>query len=62
MFAADAVKAIKILVKTGWGSSSLGQYRDCWKNVTPDYIAENLLDAVNWILTKIPTVQFKLIR
>ncbi len=52
MLAAASVGAYKILVKTGWGEGSLGQYRDLWKDVTPDYIAENLLDAVNWILNK----------
>jgi len=51
MIAANKVGAIKILVKTGWGEGSLGQYRDSWKDVNPDYIADDLLDAVKFILS-----------
>ncbi|WP_349304867.1 hypothetical protein [Paenibacillus sp. Marseille-Q4541] len=50
MLAAHAVGAIKILVKTGWGESSLLKYRHNWKKAEPDYIAENINDAVKWIL------------
>lgn len=50
MLAAQAVGALKILVLTGWGKGSLSQYRVEWKDVEPDYIAENLLEAVKWIL------------
>ncbi|MFD1204573.1 HAD-IIIA family hydrolase [Sporosarcina contaminans] len=50
MLAAHAVGAIKILCLTGWGESSLTQYRHTWDNITPDYVADNLLDAVNWLL------------
>jgi HAD superfamily hydrolase (TIGR01662 family) len=50
MLAADSVGAIKILVKTGWGKASLEQYRQSWSSVEPDYIAEDLTDAVEWIL------------
>ena len=50
MLAAHAVGATKILVLTGWGESSLSDHRHTWKDVEPDYVAENLLDAVNWIL------------
>ena len=53
MLAAHAVGALKILVLTGWGESSLHQYRDFWKDVEPDHIAQNLLEAVQWLL-KIP--------
>lgn len=52
MLAADSVGAIKVLVLTGWGNSSLNQYRHTWSNVEPDYIAENLLDAVKWLVAK----------
>lgn len=52
MIAANSVGAIKILVKTGWGKGSLSDYRHTWSNVEPDYIAEDLLDAVNWIVEK----------
>ncbi|QFG00061.1 HAD-IIIA family hydrolase [Psychrobacillus glaciei] len=50
MLAAHAVGALKILVLTGWGKNSLEQYRHSWKDVDPDYIAENLLEAVRWLL------------
>ena len=38
-----------VLVKTGWGEGSLTKYRNHWEEVDPNYIAENLIDAVNWI-------------
>ncbi|GIO27280.1 HAD-IIIA family hydrolase [Ornithinibacillus bavariensis] len=50
MLAAHSVGAMKILVRTGWGQSSLDKYRDTWVGIEPDYIAENLLEAVNWIV------------
>ena len=46
MLAAHAVGA----TKTGWGISSLTDHRKIWKDVEPDYIVENLLEAVKWIL------------
>lgn len=49
MLAAEKAGTKKILVKTGWGESSLTAYRGQWSEVEPDYIAENLTDAVNWI-------------
>lgn len=54
MLAAHEVGATKILVKTGWGLDSLGSYRHPWAHVEPDYIAENLLEAVYWILNGNP--------
>lgn len=49
MLAADLAGTKKVLVKTGWGKGSLTTYRSKWKNVEPDYIANNLVDAVCWI-------------
>lgn len=49
MLAADRVGAIKILVKTGWGEASLTTYRETWEAVEPDYVAEDVLDAVQWL-------------
>ncbi|MGN7385808.1 HAD-IIIA family hydrolase [Sporosarcina sp. SAFN-015] len=49
MLAAHTVGALKILVLTGWGEGSLTQYRYSWSDIEPDYIAENLLDAVKWL-------------
>lgn len=51
MLAAHIVGAKKIIVRTGWGESSLTTYRNKWIEANPDYIAEDLLDAVNWIIT-----------
>ncbi|MFC5986914.1 HAD-IIIA family hydrolase [Marinicrinis lubricantis] len=52
MLAANAVGAIKVLVRTGWGESSLTTYRHNWKEVEPDYIAEHIRDAASWITDK----------
>jgi histidinol-phosphate phosphatase family protein len=53
MLAAAAVGAVKVLVKTGWGESSLGNYRHKWYDqATPDYIATDLLDAAKWLLNR----------
>nr|WP_144920988.1 HAD-IIIA family hydrolase [Paenibacillus bovis] len=49
MLAAHRVGALKVLVKTGWGKDSLGDFRHSWEEVEPDFIAEDLLDAVRWI-------------
>lgn len=52
MLAAHAVGATKILVRTGWGESSLTKFRTKWAETEPDYIANNVLDAVHWILQR----------
>lgn len=52
MLAAHSVGALKVLVLTGWGLNSLDQYRDKWEEIEPDHIAENLLEAVKWIISK----------
>lgn len=49
MLAASLAGTKKVLVKTGWGEGSLTTYRDNWKDVEPDYIAKDLVDAVSWI-------------
>lgn len=55
MIAAKRAGCIKVLVKTGSGENDLAKYRSNqffgeWLEATPDYTAENLLDAVNWLL------------
>lgn len=52
MLAASFVGATKVLVLTGWGHSSLKEYRHTWSSVDPDYIADNLLEAVMWIIKR----------
>ncbi|MGD6802817.1 D-glycero-alpha-D-manno-heptose-1,7-bisphosphate 7-phosphatase [Rossellomorea aquimaris] len=50
MIAAETAGAKKVLVKTGWGINSLTSHRYTWKGIDPHYIAEDLMDAVNWIV------------
>lgn len=50
ILAGERAQTIKILVKTGSGQQALGELRHMWQDIKVDYIAENLLDAVNWIL------------
>lgn len=50
MLAAHAVGAVKVLVRTGWGEGSLGEHRKGWGNVEPDYVAADLVEAVDWLL------------
>ncbi|MEW9502486.1 HAD-IIIA family hydrolase [Jeotgalibacillus marinus] len=47
--AADKVKSMKILVKTGAGQSAITEHYDRLKNIKIDYLADNLNDAVNWL-------------
>lgn len=49
MLAAARVGAVKILVLTGAGKDALGRYRDKWAEYEPDYVADNILDAVRWM-------------
>lgn len=35
---------------TGAGEEALRKYRDKWKDVKPIYIAEHLLDTIEWLL------------
>ncbi|WP_113929153.1 HAD-IIIA family hydrolase [Bacillus sp. P14.5] len=50
MIAANTAGARKVLVKTGWGMNSLTTHRHTWEGVQPDFIAEDLVGAVNWIV------------
>ncbi|MDQ0899355.1 HAD-IIIA family hydrolase [Paenibacillus sp. V4I7] len=55
MIAAQRVGCIKVLVKTGSGERELAKFRNNqfygeWLDAAPDYIAEDLMDAVNWLL------------
>lgn len=52
MLAAHRVGAIKILVRTGWGEGSITTYRDKWAKVEPDFIADDIYAAVNWLLNR----------
>ncbi|MDW0118633.1 HAD-IIIA family hydrolase [Sporosarcina thermotolerans] len=55
LMAADEVGCKKILVKTGSGMDAYnkyinGEFFGRWKDVTPDFIAEDVNEAVNWLL------------
>lgn len=52
MLAAHSIGSKSILVTTGLGESSLGEYRYLWSEINPDYIAQDVLDAVNWIISQ----------
>jgi histidinol-phosphate phosphatase family protein len=50
MMAAERVNMRKVLVLTGVGNEELGKDRAKWVEFQPDYVANNLLEAVEWIL------------
>lgn len=50
MLAAHAIGARKVLVRTGWGEGSLGEFRQTWAVTEPDHVAAHVLDAVKWLL------------
>lgn len=60
MIAAEKAGCHKILVRTGWGEESLGKFRHTWVDVEPDYIADNLLEAVYWIVNNPNFYQYDL--
>ena len=53
MVLAKNINAKGILVLTGTGIGSLNEYRYTWQDIEPDFIAENVLEAVNYILSDI---------
>ncbi|HLK56643.1 MAG TPA: HAD-IIIA family hydrolase [Chthonomonadaceae bacterium] len=50
MLMAHAAGCKGILVRTGVGESSLTEYRHTWADIEPDYIASDVLQAVEWIV------------
>ncbi|GIO84026.1 D,D-heptose 1,7-bisphosphate phosphatase [Paenibacillus faecis] len=50
MLAAHSAGAKKVLVRMGKGERSLNIDRDKWKNIEPDLIANDINEAVKWIL------------
>lgn len=54
MLLASAIGARGILVRTGYGEGSLVELRQAWANVEADHVADNVLDAVRWILDQTP--------
>ncbi|KHF37990.1 HAD-IIIA family hydrolase [Halalkalibacter okhensis] len=50
ILAASKADCKKILVKTGAGNSALSEHYQKIKDIEIEYIAKDLVDAVNWIL------------
>lgn len=50
MLAAHLAGAKKVLVRTGKGEKSLGIDRDKWRSIEPDFVANDINEAVKWIL------------
>ena len=53
MVLAKTVGCRAVLVRTGWGEGSLGPYRHLWRDIEPDYVATDVLDAARWIATEV---------
>lgn len=53
MIAAQRVNMKKILVLTGAGNETIMKNRDKWSKMEPNHVANNVLEAVEWILDKI---------
>lgn len=49
MVCADNAKLNKILVRTGWGESSLTTHRYLWNDIEPDAVVSNIYEAAKWI-------------
>ena len=49
MVLAKNIGAKAILVLTGVGKISMNENRHTWQEINPDFVAENLLEAVNYI-------------
>jgi len=45
------IGAKAILVLSGVGKNSLNEYRHTWQNIEPDYVAENVLEAAEYIIS-----------
>ena len=54
MLLAKAAGCPGVLVRTGWGETSLSDYRYTWKEAEAAYVADDLLDAARWIVEQKP--------
>jgi histidinol-phosphate phosphatase family protein len=53
MVLAKNIGAKGILVLTGAGKGSMNEYRHTWQGIEPDFVAENVLEAVNYIIANV---------
>jgi len=51
MILAKNIGAKGVLVLTGAGKASMDEYRHTWQDSAPDFVAKNVLEAVNYIVT-----------
>lgn len=51
MHAGVAAGCRTVLVRTGWGASSLTEYRHEWAEIEPDQVVDHLLEAAKWIIS-----------
>jgi D,D-heptose 1,7-bisphosphate phosphatase len=49
MLAGAAAGCQSVLVLTGLGRGSIGEFRRTWQGIQPAFVAENVLKAVKWI-------------
>ena len=49
MLLAKATGCHSVLVRTGLGENSLGEYRHTWAGFEADFIAEDVLEAARWV-------------
>ena len=54
MVAGSSAGCTTILVRTGWGETSLTEFRDSWADVEPDRIEADLLSAARRLTESIP--------
>jgi len=50
MVLARSVGCRAVLVRTGLGDGSLGQYRNRWADIEPDFVTQDVLDAAKWMV------------
>jgi D-glycero-D-manno-heptose 1,7-bisphosphate phosphatase len=50
MVMARAAGAGAILVRTGLGEGSLVEYRHTWADIEPDFVADDVLQAAEWVV------------
>lgn len=51
MVLARRINAKSVLVLTGVGKGSLGEFRHTWQDIEPDYVAQDILCAAKYIVS-----------
>jgi histidinol-phosphate phosphatase family protein len=50
---ARAIGAKAVLVRTGWGESSMGEFRHLWSQTHADFVADDAAQGVAWFLSQV---------